>query len=143
MVSNATIDKQFNQADVNHDGGIDQREFRQFVNSGHPHTGAPSTTYDAPRRPSAGGTTVSYPIGLDVAVAGFTAHPETFERFASAASATEKHGYGVGPDVAVGAPNHPKEVSQYDPAGAMFNYADVNHDGRIDRTEFGTFMHTI
>jgi Ca2+-binding EF-hand superfamily protein len=33
--------------------------------------------------------------------------------------------------------------NQYDPAGAMFNYADVNSDGRIDPQEFGTFMRSV
>jgi len=145
MASEGEITQKFYQADVNHDGGIDQGEFRHFVSSGGPPGGIPrAQPADYQAAAHSGVTeTISYPIGLDVGVAGFTANPASYERFAGAISGTERHGYGVGPDVAVGAPNHPVEAKQYDPAGAMFNYADVNHDGKIDRGEFGSFMHSV
>jgi len=151
MFSGDPIDEKFDQADINHDGGIDQREFRQFVDNGGPPSSylENDSTFAADYKAASSRTgtgfeeIISYPIGIDIAIAGFTANPASYERFAGSISAIERHGYGVGPDVAVGAPNVAREVNQYDPAGAMFNYADVNHDGKIDRIEFCTFMHSV
>jgi hypothetical protein len=81
-------------------------------------------------------------VGLDVAVAGFTPNPIEFEKFTSGAN-QEDHRYGLGPDVGIGAPNVARKSHQYDPAGAMFNYADANHDGGIDKQEFGSFMRSV
>lgn len=53
------------------------------------------------------------------------------------------HRYGLGPDVGIGAPNVARKSNHYDPAAAMFEYADVNHDGKIDKAEFGTFMRSV
>lgn len=58
-------------------------------------------------------------------------------------NASENHRYGLGPDVGIGAPNVARRSVQYDPAAAMFNYADVNNDGRIDPAEFGSFMRSV
>jgi len=147
MANPDPVDAQFYRADINHDGGVDQNEFRQFIASGESASRqlevAPA---DIIRRLSQGSIvteSITYPIGLDVGVAGFTAHPENYEKYAGAIGPTERHGYGVGPDVAVGAPNLAQQNVQYDAAGSMFNYADVNHDGKVDRAEFGSFMHSI
>jgi hypothetical protein len=43
---------------------------------------------------------------------------------------SKDHKYGLGPDIA-------NKIVQYDAAGAMFYYADMNHDGKIDQSEFG------
>ena len=86
---------------------------------------------------------MSYPVGLDVAVAGFTSNPIEFEKFSKAGESEESHRYGLGPDVGVGAPNVARKSVQYDPAGAMFDYADQNHDGRIDKEEFGSFIKSV
>ncbi len=87
--------------------------------------------------------TVTYPVGLDVAVAGFTPNPIEYEKYTGGAAANEGHQYGLGPDVGIGAPNIARKSNQYDPAGAMFEYADNNHDGRIDKQEFGSFMRSV
>lgn len=40
-----------------------------------------------------------------------------------------------GHEYSLGAPNIARKSNQYDPAGTMFNQADVNADGRIDPQE--------
>ena len=80
---------------------------------------------------------------LDVAVAGFVPNPVDYEKYSGAANSNTNHTYGVGPDVGIGAPNIARKSIQYDPAGAMFNYADSNSDGRIDEEEFGSFMRSV
>ena len=87
--------------------------------------------------------TITYPIGLDVALAGFTENPIEYEKYTGGVNANEGHRYGLGPDVGIGAPNVARNSQQYDPAAAMFNYADVNHDGKIDQQEFGSFMRSV
>ena len=87
--------------------------------------------------------TITYEVGLDVAVAGFTQNPIEYEKYTQGTNANKGHVYGVGPDVGIGAPNVARKSNQYDPAGAMFNYADVNSDGRIDPQEFGSFMRSV
>ncbi|CAF0981928.1 unnamed protein product [Adineta steineri] len=143
-----SYDDQFNHADVNHDGGVDQQEFRQFLGpvrderrlSGN--LSAQDVQHFSAHS-SQDGEIVSYPVGLDVAVAGFTQNPIEYEKFTSGANAAENHTYGLGPDVGIGAPNVARKSNQYDPAAAMFDYADVNHDGRIDKQEFGSFMRSV
>ncbi|CAM2727790.1 unnamed protein product [Rotaria socialis] len=55
---------------------------------------------------SAGPTeTLTYEIGLDVAVAGFTQNPIEYEKYTQSANSTKGHTYGVGPDVGIGAPH--------------------------------------
>ncbi|CAF3205602.1 unnamed protein product [Rotaria socialis] len=93
---------------------------------------------------SAGPTeTLTYEIGLDVAVAGFTQNPIEYEKYTQSANSTKGHTYGVGPDVGIGAPHVARTSNQYDPAAAMFHFADVNSDGRIDQGEFGSFMRSV
>jgi len=87
--------------------------------------------------------TITYEVGLDVAVAGFTQNPIAYEKYTQGPHSNESHTYGVGPDVGIGAPNVARKSNQYDPAGAMFNYADVNSDGKIDPQEFGSFMRSV
>ena len=87
---------------------------------------------------------MTYPVGLDVAMSGFAPKdPIQYEKFTQGANASEEHKYGLGPDVGIGAPNVARKSNHYDPAGAMFDYADVNHDGRIDKQEFGSFMKSV
>ncbi len=66
-----------------------------------------------------------------------------YEKYTQGVNANKGHTYGVGPDVGIGAPNVARKSSQYDPAAAMFNYADVNSDGKIDQQEFGSFMRSV
>ncbi len=70
-------------------------------------------------------------------------NPIEYEKYTHGPNTSEAHTYGVGPDVGIGAPNVARRSSQYDPAGAMFNYADVNSDGKIDPQEFGTLMRSV
>ncbi|UJR29718.1 hypothetical protein I4U23_017267 [Adineta vaga] len=140
------FDNQFNQADANHDGTIDEKEFRQFlgpVQNERRLSGNISQQDIKAFQSSGAAETVTYPVGLDVAVAGFTQNPIEYEKFTSGAAAQEGHTYGLGPDVGIGAPNVARKSNQYDPAGAMFDYADVNHDGKIDKSEFGSFMRSV
>ncbi|CAF0816092.1 unnamed protein product [Adineta ricciae] len=87
--------------------------------------------------------TLTYEIGLDVALAGFTKNPIEYEKYSAGANANARHSYGLGPDVGIGAPNVARRSAQYDPAAAMFDYADVNHDGGIDQAEFSTLMRSL
>ncbi|CAF3421043.1 unnamed protein product, partial [Rotaria sp. Silwood2] len=86
---------------------------------------------------------ITYPVGLDVALAGFTSNPIDYEKYTIGNHPSGAHTYGVGPDVGIGAPNVARKSNQYDPAGAMFDYADFNRDGRIDKSEFGSFMRSM
>ena len=86
---------------------------------------------------------MTYPVGLDVAVAGFVSTQSEYEKFTSGAPGQERHKYGLGPDVGIDAPNVARKINQYDPVGVMFDYADFNHHGRIDKGEFGTFMESV
>ncbi|CAF1356515.1 unnamed protein product [Rotaria sp. Silwood1] len=141
------IDSEFNRADLNHDGTIDELEFRQFLGpirderrlSGNINYRDLQHNLQA----SNASQTIVYPVGIDVAFAGFTPNPIDYEKFSGGTHLPEAHIYGVGPDVGIGAPNVSGRRKQYDPAGAMFDYADVNHDGRIDKSEFGTFMRSM
>ncbi|CAF3217574.1 unnamed protein product [Rotaria sp. Silwood2] len=141
------IENQFNRADLNHDGSIDEQEFRLFlgpIQDGRRLSG--NINYQDLQQNlqlSNASQTIIYPVGLDVALAGFTSNPINYERYAGGISSPEAHIYGVGPDVGIGAPNVARRSIQYDPAGAMFDYADFNHDGRIDKSEFGTFMRSM
>ncbi|CAF1051862.1 unnamed protein product [Rotaria sordida] len=140
------IESQFNRADLNHDGTIDEQEFRQFLGPVRDYRRLPENInyQNINLQASNGGQTTIYPIGLDVALAGFTENPINYERYTRGIyPRQEAHTYGLGPDVGIGAPNVARRNNQYDPAGAMFNYADVNHDGRIDRLEFGTFIRSV
>ncbi|CAF0898761.1 unnamed protein product [Adineta ricciae] len=89
------------------------------------------------------GEIATYPVGLDVAVAGVASNPIEYEKFTSGAPSQEGHKYGLGPDVGIDAPNVARKSNEYDPVGTMFDYADFNHDGRIGKSEFGTFMKSV
>ncbi|CAF0825452.1 unnamed protein product [Adineta ricciae] len=141
------FDNEFNQADINHDGGIDEREFRQFLGPVKDERRLSGSAQDLQSFAAHSGhatETITYPVGLDVAVAGFAPQdPIQYEKFTAGAAGSEQHKYGLGPDVGIGAPNVARKSNHYDPAGAMFDYADVNHDGRIDKQEFGSFMKSV
>ena len=161
--SGQRFDNQFNRADVNHDGTIDEQEFRQFLGPVIKDQRRLSGSLSPQEAQafvisfrfnsnhffffsfvqSGSSETITYPVGLDVAVAGFTQNPIAYEKYTGGAVVQEDHRYGLGPDVGIGAPNVARKSNQYDPAGAMFNYADVNSDGRIDPQEFGTFMRSV
>ncbi|CAF1339272.1 unnamed protein product [Rotaria magnacalcarata] len=148
MAEQTTINGQFDRADINHDGTIDEQEFRQFLGpvrderrlSGNI---SQQDIQQIQSQSSHATQTVKYPVGLDVALAGFAGNPIDYEKFTGGSDSRETHAYGVGPDVGIGAPNVARKSHQYDPAGAMFDYADVNHDGKIDHQEFGTFMRSV
>ncbi|CAF1341865.1 unnamed protein product [Adineta steineri] len=143
------FDTQFDRADVNHDGGVDEQEFRQFLGPvrDERRLSGNLSTQDVQHftaHSSQDGEIITYPVGLDVAVAGFAPeNPISYEKFTAGAAANEEHKYGLGPDVGIGAPDVARKSNHYDAAGAMFNYADVNHDGRIDKQEFGSFMKSV
>ncbi|CAF4024931.1 unnamed protein product [Rotaria sordida] len=143
------IANQFNRADLNHDGTIDEQEFRQFLGPvrNYNRLSANINYQDIQNlnlQASNGGQTTIYPIGLDVALAGFTENPINYERYTRGAYPQQTaHTYGLGSDVGIGAPNVARRYNQYDPAGVMFDYADINHDGRIDLLEFGTFLRSV
>ncbi|CAF5012649.1 unnamed protein product, partial [Rotaria sp. Silwood1] len=141
------LTNEFNRADLNHDGTIDELEFRQFLGpiiderrlSGNINYRDLQHNLQS----SNVSQTIIYPVGVDVAFAGFTSNPINYEKFSGGIYQPEAHIYGVGPDVGIGAPNVARKSNQYDPAGAMFDYADLNRDGRIDRSEFGIFMRSM
>ncbi|CAF3823332.1 unnamed protein product [Rotaria sp. Silwood1] len=141
------IESQFNRADLNRDGTIDEREFRQFLGPIRDERRLSGNINDQDIQRnfhiSNASQIITYPVGIDVAFAGFTPNPIDYEKYTGGANPSGGHAYGVGPDVGIGAPNVARKSNQYDPAGAMFNYADVNHDGRIDKSEFGTFMRSM
>ncbi|CAF1349108.1 unnamed protein product [Adineta ricciae] len=123
-MNNEKFLNQLDHANTNHQGTFDQQNVQQLKSTDE-------------------GEIVRYSIGLDIAVAGFTSNPIVYEKYTSGILTEEDHRYSLGPDVAIGAPNVAKNSNQYDPAAAMFDYADLNHDGRIDKTEFGAFMKSV
>ena len=84
-----------------------------------------------------------YPVGVDIAYAGFIKNAAQFERYSSGSDTNGGYTYGVGPDVAVGAPNIATKVEQYDPTASMFEFADYNHDGTLDLTELSSLMRSV
>ncbi|CAF1132243.1 unnamed protein product [Adineta steineri] len=139
--------KQFSRADVNHDGIIDEKEFRLFLGPTSQDKNKSISNqyqYDLEAFSAAHVTqTITYEIGYDVAVAGFVKDPYSYEKYAFGISNGKDHTYGLGPDVGIGAPDIAKKIFQYDAAGAMFIYADTNRDGKIDQQEFGFFMDSV
>ncbi|CAF1431168.1 unnamed protein product [Rotaria sordida] len=146
MAQQYRIESQFNSADLNRDGTIDEKEFRQFLGPvrDEQRLSGNMNYQDIQNFQMSNATQViTYPVGLDVAVAGFTQNPGDYERYTGGVHQSGAHTYGVGPDVGIGAPNVARKSNQYDPAGAMFDYADINRDGKIDKTEFGSFMRSM
>ncbi|CAF0953506.1 unnamed protein product [Adineta steineri] len=147
MNSSDDFSKEFIRADTNHDGIIDEREFRSFLgpviqlqkNQSPQFTNEDIQAFNSTPVVQ----TLIYEIGLDVAVCGFIDDPIKFESYVTGNDNTNNHSYGLGPDVGIGAPDIAPKLIQYDAAGAMFNYADVNHDMKIDPTEFNYLMRSI
>ncbi|UJR17933.1 hypothetical protein I4U23_004832 [Adineta vaga] len=146
MSSEIDYTKEFVRADTNHDGGIDEKEFRLYLGPENQEKDKARdlTQYDVQAFASSPVVqTLTYEIGLDVAVGGFVKDPYSYEAYATGITNSKDHTYGLGPDVGIGAPDIANKIIQYDAAGAMFYYADMNHDGKIDETEFGFFMRSV
>ncbi|CAF3390753.1 unnamed protein product [Rotaria sp. Silwood1] len=84
--------------------------------------------------------TILHSIDLDVTVADFIQNVIKYERYTEGIHLPEALIYGLSPVVRIGTLNIVRISNQYDPAGAKFDYGDVNHDGRIAKFEFGIFM---
>jgi len=82
-------------------------------------------------------------LGLDVGVADFVQNLINYERHTGGIHSPEAHIYGLDPDVDIGALNVARRSNQYDPVGVIFDYTDVNHDGTINKLDFGTFMRSV
>ncbi|CAF4292933.1 unnamed protein product, partial [Rotaria sordida] len=120
MAQQYRIESQFNSADLNRDGTIDEKEFRQFLGPvrDEQRLSGNMNYQDIQNFQMSNATQViTYPVGLDVAVAGFTQNPGDYERYTGGVHQSGAHTYGVGPDVGIGAPNVARKSNQYDPAG--------------------------
>ncbi|CAF4032033.1 unnamed protein product [Rotaria sordida] len=76
-------------------------------------------------------------------VAYFIQNPINYEIHTEGIQLPEVHIYGLGLDVDNDAPNVASRSHQYDPAGVMFDYADVSHDETIDKLEFRIFVSSV
>jgi hypothetical protein len=74
---------------------------------------------------------------------GFVEDPIKYEIYSAGSSGPSSHSYRIGPDVGIGAPNIAQKLTLYDPAGAMFYFADFNHDLQLDEAEFNYLMNAI
>ncbi|CAF1115704.1 unnamed protein product [Rotaria sordida] len=78
-------------------------------------------------------------LDFDVGVANFIQNPINYEIHTGGIQPPEVHIYCPGLDVDNDALNVASRSHQYDPAGVMFDYADVSHDETIDKLEFRRF----
>ncbi|CAF4290395.1 unnamed protein product, partial [Rotaria sordida] len=80
-------------------------------------------------------------------VANFIQNPINYEIHTEGIQLPEVHiyglGLGLGLDVDNDAPNVASRSHQYDPAGVMFDYADVSHNETIDKLEFRIFVSSV
>ncbi|CAF1651024.1 unnamed protein product, partial [Adineta ricciae] len=127
--------EQFVRADTNRNGYIDDREFRSFLGPIKSNQTPQFTKEDeASWNATPVVESVSYEISYDVAYYGFVEDPYKYEVHMKSSAKPYSHSYRIGPDVGIGAPNIAHKVKVYDPAGAMFYFADFNHDMQLDET---------
>ncbi|CAF1366928.1 unnamed protein product [Adineta steineri] len=135
---------QFRRADTNRNGKVDQQEFRSFCG---PIKQTQPGTFTKEDEEAFNNTPViesyTYEIGLDVAWYGFVEDPYKYEQYSAGLHIINEHSYPLGIDVAYGAPDNAHKWKQYDPAGSMFYFADMNHDMQLDEIEFNYLMRSI